>query len=170
MRFLKWLGSGLLVLVALIGLVAVVGLMLPQGHIASRTVIINRPAMDVWRTLTRPEDFPSWRRSVTRVEVLGRDPLRWREDGSDGPLALQVIESREPFRLVTEIADKDLPFGGRWAYDLKQADQGSAGPTELTITEHGEVYNPVFRFVSRFVIGHTATIDAYLTDLQKKLS
>jgi hypothetical protein len=35
----------------------------------------------------------------------------------------------------------------------------------LTITEEGEIYNPVFRFVSRFVIGYTATIDGYLARL-----
>ena len=29
--------------------------------------------------------------------------------------------------------------------------------------------NPVFRFVSRFVIGHTATIDRFLRDLGKRL-
>ena len=39
--------------------------------------------------------------------------------------------------------------------------------TTLRIVEDGEVYNPVFRFVSRFVIGHTATIDRYLRDLGK---
>jgi hypothetical protein len=32
----------------------------------------------------------------------------------------------------------------------------------MRITEDGEVYNPVFRFVSKFVMGQTATLDAYL--------
>jgi hypothetical protein len=35
----------------------------------------------------------------------------------------------------------------------------------LRITEQGEVYNPVFRFVSRFVIGQNRTIETYLRDL-----
>ena len=33
---------------------------------------------------------------------------------------------------------------------------------DLTITEDGEVYNVFFRFMSRFVFGHHATMDAYL--------
>ena len=37
------------------------------------------------------------------------------------------------------------------------------------ITEDGEVYNPVFRFMSRFIIGHAATLDQYLTALGKRL-
>ena len=35
------------------------------------------------------------------------------------------------------------------------------------ITENGEVYNPLFRFVSRFVMGHTRTIDTYLGDVAR---
>jgi hypothetical protein len=39
----------------------------------------------------------------------------------------------------------------------------------LTITENGEVYNPLFRFVSRFIIGQTATMDGYIKALNAKL-
>jgi hypothetical protein len=36
-------------------------------------------------------------------------------------------------------------------------------PADLIhLVRHGEVYNPVFRFVSRYVMGHSATIDKYL--------
>ena len=41
--------------------------------------------------------------------------------------------------------------------------------TTLTITEDGEVYNPIFRFMSRFVFGHEATMATYLSAAQKKL-
>ena len=40
----------------------------------------------------------------------------------------------------------------------------------VTITEHGQVFNPVFRVMSRFVFGHTATIEAYLTNLARRKS
>ena len=33
------------------------------------------------------------------------------------------------------------------------------------MTERGEVKHPLFRVISRFVIGHTRTIDGYLRDL-----
>lgn len=171
MTLLKWAGFAVLCLILLVGIVALIGFALPQGHVASGNVTLHRPIAEVWTTITRVEDFPAWRRSVSTVEVLGRNPLRWREDGSDGPLTFEAIEVHEPTRLVTEIADKTLPFGGRWVFDLKPVPAGSGSPerTELTITEHGEVYNPIFRFVSRFIMGHTSTIDAYLSDLQKRL-
>jgi hypothetical protein len=38
----------------------------------------------------------------------------------------------------------------------------------VTITERGLVGNPIFRFVSRFVIGQTATMDSYLRALGKR--
>ena len=41
--------------------------------------------------------------------------------------------------------------------------------TSLTVTEDGEVQNPLFRFVSRFIMGQTATIDQYLRALGRKL-
>ena len=166
MKHLKWLGRAVLALGLIIGIVVLVGFALPQDHVASRTVTLNRPIADVWTVITDVESFPSWRASVSRVELLGRQPLRWREVSGGDALTLEIVESKPPTRLVTEIADTDLPFGGRWVYDLRPSGNG----TELTITEHGEVYNPVFRFVSRFIMGHSATIDAYMTDLQKKLS
>jgi hypothetical protein len=43
----------------------------------------------------------------------------------------------------------------------------AAGGTTLTVIERGDVYNPVFRFVSRYVIGHTRTLDAYFANVRK---
>ncbi len=169
MMFLKWAGIVILCLILLVGIVALIGFSLPPEHVASRSATINRPAADVWRTITGVEEFPAWRPSVKTVQVLGRTPLRWREDGSNGALTLEAIEIREPNRLVTEIADKNLPFGGRWVYELRPVTGQGPDRTEVTITEHGEVYNPIFRFVSRFIMGQTATIEAYLSDLERRL-
>ena len=38
----------------------------------------------------------------------------------------------------------------------------------VTITEDGWVGNPIFRFVSRYVMGHHATMDGMLKDVAKK--
>lgn len=43
------------------------------------------------------------------------------------------------------------------------------GGTTLRITEDGEIYNPVFRFVSRFFMGYDRTAKTYLADAGKKL-
>jgi len=51
------------------------------------------------------------------------------------------------------------------AHFLLHCTETTAEGTLLTITEDDEVYNPIYRFVSRFIIGHTQTIDSYLNDL-----
>ena len=69
-----------------------------------------------------------------------------------------------PTLLVARIAGPSLPFGGTWTYRIAPAAGGSA----VTITEDGEVYNPVFRFMSRFVFGHYATLDEFVKNLEAK--
>jgi hypothetical protein len=76
------------------------------------------------------------------------------------------MESIPPQRLVTRIADAKLPYGGSWTFDIVP----NGNSCVLTVTENGEVYNPLFRFISRFVIGHTASLDAYVKSLNAKLA
>lgn len=153
-------------LAALLLAIIAFGYALPVTHAATREAGLPAPPDRVFAALTDVEAFPKWRSDVEAVEVTARTPhLQWRERGSDGTIAFEVQESDPPRRLVTRIADRTLPFGGAWTFTL----QPEGGGTKLTITENGEVYNPLFRVMSRFVFGHTATIDRYLRDLQEHL-
>ena len=151
---------------ALLLAVVAFGYALPVTHVAARDAVLPAPPERIFAVLTDVETFPKWRSDVQAVEVIARTPrLQWRERGSGGTIAFEVQETDPPRRLVTRIADRTLPFGGAWTFTLQPVDGG----TKLTITENGEVYNPLFRVMSRFVFGHTATIDRYLGDLQKHL-
>ena len=153
-------------LAALLLAIVAFGYALPVAHVATRDASLTAPPERVFAALTEVEAFPGWRSDVQAVDVTARSPhLQWRERGSDGTIAFEAQESEPPRRLVTRITDKTLPFGGAWTFTLQPVDGG----TKLTITENGEVYNPLFRVMSRFVFGHTATIDRYLADLQKHL-
>ena len=77
---------------------------------------------------------------------------------------MEVIEFLPPRRFSLRIADPKLPFGGTWTYELRTADGG----TLVTITENGEIGNPVMRFLSRFVFGQTSTMEGYLRALGRK--
>ena len=74
-----------------------------------------------------------------------------------------MVEDVPGQRMVTRIRDTDLGYAGQWTY-LFTAENGG---TRVTIREDGEVSNVLFRFMSRYVFGHTATIDSYLTSLAK---
>ena len=76
-------------------------------------------------------------------------------------MTYEIVQSQPPTLLKRAIDDKSLPFGGNWMWNIQPVGEGSS----VTITEDGEVYNPIFRFVSRFVIGHTRGIDNYLVML-----
>ena len=149
------------VLAVLIGIVIAIGYALPVEHVASASATFARPPDRMFDVISDVQGYPAWRSDVERVELLtGGPPKRWREYGSDN-IAFETVAQEPPRRLVVRIADRELPFGGTWTYEL--APDGSG--TRVTITEHGEVYNPVFRFMSKFVFGHTATIDTFLRDL-----
>ena len=68
-------------------------------------------------------------------------------------------------RLCVRIADKGLPFGGTWTFDIAPSADGGS---ELRVTEDGEIYNVFFRFMARFLFGYTASIETYLRDLGAK--
>ena len=161
---LRLTAASAVVIVALVLVLVAIGYALPVAHVASRQAPVAATPDEVFSTLVDVERFAEWRTDVTRVEVLARSPLRWREYGSNGEITLVLAASVRPSHLVTRTDDPSLPFGGTWTYDLVPRGSGTA----VTITERGEVYNPLFRLMSRFVFGHTATVDTVLTALQGK--
>jgi uncharacterized protein YndB with AHSA1/START domain len=165
MKWLLILLSGCAVVVAL---AVLVGWRLAQSHRASLTKIFAADPEAIWSTITDVEAFPSWRQGVKHVQRLPDQngfPM-WVEESQSGKITFAVERMERPRALVTRIANRGLPFGGTWTYEIKPDGNGS----RLTITEDGEIYNPLFRFMARFVLGYDATIRAYLASLEKRLS
>ncbi len=130
------------VLLVIVVVVTLVGRSLPIGHVASRTATFRLTPEEVWAAINDPALLSS--RGV-------------------GDVKFETLESLPPKLLVRRVVgEKD--FGGTWTCDIAS----SAGRTTLTITENGEVYNPFFRFVSRFIIGHHRTIDGTMAALRKR--
>jgi polyketide cyclase/dehydrase/lipid transport protein len=162
MRWIVWIAAGL-ALVALI--VVIVGAMLPKAHTASRTVRLSLSPDALYSVLSDVPQYAAWRLDVTSLQRLpDRDGKpAWIEDVGGMKIPLHFERMERPSVLVTRI-DGHLPFGGSWTYRIVPAPPGS----ELTITEDGEVYNVIFRFMSRFVFGYHATMDGYIRHLQAK--
>ncbi|MCK6458090.1 MAG: SRPBCC family protein [Phycisphaerae bacterium] len=153
-------------LAGLVLLMALIGFAIPKAHVATCKARFRQPPEVLWKCITDVDAFPSWRKSLTRVERLpDRDgkPV-WVEHGRDGRMTIETIESVPPTRLVGRIADKDLPFGGTWTYEIARDGDGAT----LTLTEAGEIYNPIFRFMARTIFGYHATMKGYLTALGEK--
>jgi uncharacterized protein YndB with AHSA1/START domain len=128
-------------LAALVLVVAAIGWLLPRDHVAARSATFRAEPAAIFA-------------QIASLEIGARD---------DVPIA--IVEQRPPDRLVTRIADPGLPFGGTWTFELTP----EGGGTRLTITERGYVSNPIFRVISRFVLGHEATMASYLRELAARL-
>ena len=149
---MKWIVFAVGALVVLAAVIAIIGSMLPRTHTASRTLRVKRAPVDVWPAITQAMS------------------------ASDVPT--DIVESDPPRRLVSRVKDAEKMFGGTWTVAIAPVDastssgqalstgSGQAGCT-ITITEEGWVANPVFRFVSRYVMGHHATMDAMLRAVAK---
>lgn len=163
MKWALYIAGGL---AGLVGLVWVIGTMLPREHAATRMARYHQPPEAVWKAITDAEAMPQWRTGLTAVQPLPEQNGKsgWVETSSFGEIPLRVEQMDPPQRLVLRIASDELPFGGTWTYEIAAVEGGAT----LRITEDGFVKNPFFRFLSRFIFGHTATLEQYLKDLGKK--
>lgn len=164
---MKWVLIAVAVIVGLGVLVFVIGALLPTAHVATIEATYRAPADRVFATIADVQGGVGWRTGLEQVEILSAagEPLRWREKSSFGTLTFRREEFAPPARLIGRIDDTSQGFGGRWIYEV--APRGEQ--TVLRITEEGEVYNPVFRFMSRYVFGHYRTLEQYARDLGRHL-
>ena len=137
---MKWILLGFVALIALVVVIAIVGSMLPREHKASRTLTVRRTPAEIWPVLMQATQASS--------------------------VPVDVLESQPPYRQVTRVTEKERNFGGTWTIAIAPAAAGST----VTVTEDGWVANPIFRFVSRFVMGHHATMDGILRSVAKTLN
>jgi hypothetical protein len=124
-------------LVLLIVIVAAIGATLPRTHTASRTLRVRRPPQEAWTAITQ---------AMTTSDV-----------------PVDIVENDPPRKLVSKVKETEKMFGGTWTVAVAPLENGST----VTITEDGWVANPIFRFVSRFVMGHHATMDGMLKSVAK---
>lgn len=165
---MRWVVIAIFAIVGFILALLATGAMLPEKHVVSRSLTVNRPISEVWQVLTDHAEEPKWRpdvESVARVADRNGHPV-WEEKYRNGDtMLIETTLVNAPQRMERKIVDQSA-FGGGWVYELSSSGDGKA--TTIRITENGEVYNPAFRFIGRFIIGLEATVEKYLTDLATK--
>lgn len=147
-------------------LVLLVGSLLPKAHRVAREAALRRAPRDVYDVVRDFAKAPTWRPDLVGMEMLDAadNRPRFRECGKHGCVTYEVMEDVPGQRLVIRIVDQNLGYSGSWTYDFSPTPSGM----RLRIEEQGEVSNLLFRFMSRFVFGQTATLDAYLDSLGKR--
>jgi hypothetical protein len=166
MKVLIFIVIGVIAGLALLaGVVALIGSRLPEAHVASRSILLRRSPQEVYAVVRDFGSAPNWRADVKEVEVEAHDggPVYFREVGTNDTVNYELLKDVPGELIITKIRDTDLGYSGQWTYTFTAENGG----TRVTIREDGEVSNVLFRFMSRYIFGHTATIDAYLTSLAK---
>ena len=141
---MKWILRIVIGVVALVALIAIVGYFLPVAHEASRSAEFNQPPEAVYALMSDLKNYSTW----------------WPEN----EVNVEVVEAVPPTKFVTRIVGESA-FGGTWTMAIAPTPTGS----RLTITERGEIYNPIFRTLATFVFGHASTMESCLAAAQKKL-
>lgn len=161
---MKWIILILVLITLAVAVVSAVGAMLPVNHRASRKARFHQPPQAIYAVVSGPPDWrPDVKASGPLPDVSGRKRW-WEQDAHGNKIAYELVED-SPSRVVRRIAGEKLPFGGAWTIEIAPA---SSSEAEVRVTEDGEVYNVIFRFLSRFVFGHASSIEGYLRNLGAK--
>jgi len=167
MKILVFIIVGVIAVIALlVGVVVLIGSRLSKSHTATRSIFLRQSPQNVYDVIRDFPSAPAWRSDVKRVEVQIQPDgkVHLREEGKNGAVNYELVEDVPGERMVTQILDTDLGYSGKWTYVFAP----EKGGARLTITEDGEVSNALFRFMSRYVFGHTATLDAYMSSLARR--
>jgi uncharacterized protein YndB with AHSA1/START domain len=163
----KWLLIVMGTLAIVFALMAIVGLFVSREHRATSSITLRQPADSVWKVVRDIGGTPAWFSAMEKSERLpdrnGHEVWREKMSGFDVPII--VLESTPSRRLVTQIDPQArAAFGGTWTYELIP----DSGGTRVSVTETGWIGNPVFRFMSRFLLGYYGSLDKYLRALAKR--
>jgi hypothetical protein len=159
MKILLLWGGGVLMLIAF--LVVVTGYLLPARHVVSRSASFSTTPERLHALIAGPQD---WRPGIARsafVDTADHRLILQETDRQGQTISYEQTDVIPTRSLKRRIVTEDLPYRGSWTYELTS----NGALTTLTITEDGEVDNPFFRFVARFLIGYAKSIDGYLGDL-----
>ncbi|MEO1049331.1 MAG: SRPBCC family protein [Bacteroidota bacterium] len=161
---LQWIFIVLGGLFGLIAILVIIGYLLPKKHKVTLSKTFKTSPEKVWQLIRNFEHYQQWRPGLKEVQVISDNT--WKEiDKRNDKITLQIIEEAPHEKLVTKIIDDKLPFGGSWIFEISGEEE-----VALTITEDGEIYNPIFRFFAHFVFGYEATMKQYFNDLETTIN
>ncbi|MDV6235559.1 SRPBCC family protein [Leptospira ellisii] len=142
-----------------------VGSILPVEHTSSLEKFFPVPPKTVYALIRNVKEYPSWRPNLKQIEEISS--VSWKEtDSHKETMTYSFVQDQKDRLIESKIMDEDKPFGGSWTFELIPVEEG----VKLRITENGKVFSPVFRFFSKYVFGHTATIRAYLGHMERRIN
>ncbi|EQA53560.1 LIC10604 family protein [Leptospira kmetyi] len=140
------------------------GASLPVEHSSSLERVFKTSPNTIYSMIRDFKQYPTWRPNLKHIDEIS--PASWKEtDSHKEIMTYSFIRDQKDALIESKIMDEDKPFGGSWTFEIASVEGG----TKLKITENGKVFSPVFRFFSKFVFGHTATMQTYLDFMEKEV-
>lgn len=161
---MRWLLSGVGIVIGVVAVLAGIGHSMPNAHVAQAEADYRAGPDSVYAILSDHEAWPEWHPSVGSLTPLedSSDAASWRIRGPDGSMTITIVDEDPPNRFVT-LADGGM-FVGRWTYKVEER----AGHTRVTITEEARIDNLVIRGLTVFR-NQTSTLVRVLRALGDRL-
>jgi hypothetical protein len=168
--FWRWTGTVFFALAFVFLVLTGIGTSLPIDHQAACYASYEKPIPYLFAAVADDEASVSWRPGIANaVLVSGRGPTAvWREtDTHGGKITYRTIAYTEESKLTRSIDFvPGMPFGGTWTF-LFSPGLEPTSVNRVMIVEDGQIYNPFFRFLARYIFGYTQSMESYLADLAR---
>ncbi len=153
----------------------------PVRHEVEVSEVLAAPLARVYEAIANIPAYPTWRSSVSKIELIGpvetpdgeRFSFReFRKGGNARGITYIVVDDTPPSkgpgglgRRVHRIVGGHVPNIGQWIFGFEPRGQ----TTNLTIIEQGEIGNPLMRGVARLFMPPTKAMNQFLMDLREHL-
>lgn len=152
-------------IVAIIAIVLIIGLFLPNKRTYTKTAVLNSDVTKVFNIVTDFKNQTTWRNDVKEIIVI--DNNTWTEVPTKGKaLTFKVKQKIENEIFEIEIIEPKS-FNGYWIGTFKQT---KPNETAVEFKEVVTISNPFFRTLSYLFVDLDKTMDLYLENLKQKLS
>jgi uncharacterized protein YndB with AHSA1/START domain len=165
MRWKQWSLAILVLLLAAVIVAYGLGERIPAEHTTVAALTISAPPSRVWALISDVDSYPKWRTDLKGVEDLPASGThqRWAEHYAHDSLSFVLLDSNPVNSRVVMMEPGTHPFDGQWTFELQPLDDGR---TSVTITEHGHIFSPIFRFVAHNITGDDYQQKRFLNDLE----
>jgi hypothetical protein len=169
----RWLAPtiGAIAMSSAVGLVAVYawGMSVPEHYAATVVAQVPGDPVTVFAALSDPERRPQWAPGVARIgqvsdDLLGR-PV-WRElDPTNDRFEFSVVSAEFPVWCTTTTKPEEIGVAATWTWTVAPAGTGTA----VTLSEEGEISNPLFRGIWALRYGAYQQVEQDLAALSRHL-
>lgn len=168
-KVLLWIG---IAIVALIALVMVGGLFLPDKYYAHVVVKVGKPPEAVWAAVMDYQKHPisgAMRKTTQKLPDENGLPV-WIEDSGDTKLRVQVVAATPPNHIKWIFGDAVVPIKASSEARIEPSDGGSIITTNSETTiRPGTWHVPVFRVILWLTRAHEKGVRDYWASVAQTL-